>query len=103
MALLIAALGELKDLDVDMPIAQALSLLLIANNEGLSLKELAQKAGVGMASASRYVSSFGKPSKDGAKGFGFVVAVEDPQERRKKIITLTPKGRAFVNKLTGGQ
>lgn len=101
--LLIAALEELRDLDVDMPIAQALSLLLIARNEGLSLKELAQQAGVGMASASRYVATFGKPKKAGAKGYGLVTAVEDPEERRKKIITLTPKGRSFVNKLITGE
>lgn len=101
MGLLIAALEELRDLDADMPIAQALSLLLISKNEGLSLKELAQQAGVGMASASRYVAAFGRPAKPGAKGYGLVTAVEDPEERRKKIITLTPKGRTFVNHLIG--
>lgn len=101
MRLLIQALEELRDLDADMPIAQALSLLLIAKNEGMSLKDVAQQAGVGMASASRYVAAFGRPVKEGAKGHGLVAAVEDPEERRKKIITLTPKGRTFVNKLTG--
>lgn len=99
---LMSALAELRDLDMDMPIAQALSLLLIAKHEGLSLSDLAKKAGVGMASASRYVAAFGKPTKPGAKGFGLAVAVEDPMERRKKIINLTPKGRAFVAKLLGG-
>lgn len=102
MDVLMSALAELRDLDMDMPIAQALSLLLIAKYEGLSLSDLAQKAGVGMASASRYVASFGKPVKPGAKGHGLVQAVEDPNERRKKVITLTPKGRTFVGKLTGG-
>lgn len=99
---LMSALTELRDLDMDMPIAQALSLLLIAKHEGLSLSELAQKAGVGMASASRYVAAFGKPTKPGAKGHGLAVATEDPMERRKKVITLTHRGRAFVNKLIGG-
>lgn len=99
---LMSALTELRDLDMDMPIAQALSLLLIAKHEGLSLSELAKKAGVGMASASRYVAAFGKPPKAGAKGHGLVTAVEDPNERRKKIINLTPKGRTFVAKLIGG-
>ena len=83
-----------------MPISQALSLLLIAKYEGLSLKELANHAGVGMASASRYVSAFSPPKKAGAKGLGLVSAEEDPEERRKKIITLTPKGRSFMNRLT---
>lgn len=101
MDALLQALDALKGLDLDMPIAQAVCLLLIAKNEGISLKDLAQKTGVGMASASRYVSTFGKPLVPGRKGFGFVTATEDPLERRKKVISLTAKGRAFVNQLIG--
>lgn len=100
MGLLVNAFSSLRDLDPDMTIPQALSLLLIAKHEGLSLKELAQHTGVGMASASRYVAAFGRPRKTGAKGFGLVNAEEDPDERRKKVITLTPKGRSFVNRIT---
>lgn len=99
---LIRVLGELKRLDVDMPVAQALSLFIISDREGLSLKELAEHADLGMASASRYVAAFGAPSRRTPKGLGFVSATEDPMERRKKIIKLTPKGRAFVNRLLRG-
>lgn len=100
---LMEALDKLRSLDSDMPLAQAMCLLLIAKNEGLSLKELADKAGIGMASCSRYVAFFGKPNASlGHKpGMGLVVAVEDPMERRKKTITLTGKGRAVINKLAG--
>jgi DNA-binding MarR family transcriptional regulator len=95
------SLEILRGLDSDMPLAQAICLLLIADNEGLSLKDLAEKAGIGMASASRYVAYFGKPHPGlGHKsGLGLVVATEDPLERRKKTITLTAKGRALINKL----
>lgn len=98
---LMRVLREFRALDPDMPIPQAIALLLIGEHEGLSLKELADKVGCGMASASRYVASFGKPVRPGAKGMGLVVAVEDPLERRKKIITLTGKGRVVVNRLLG--
>lgn len=94
-------LEVLRGLDADMPMAQAHCLVLIAKHEGLSLKDLADKAQIGMASASRYVSFFGKPSASGKKGLGLVVAVEDPLERRKKTITLTGRGRAVVNQLLG--
>jgi DNA-binding MarR family transcriptional regulator len=93
-------LSKLREIDSDMPMAQAHCLLLIAKNEGLSLKELADRADVGMASASRYISKFSKPMS-GRKGLGLVIATEDPLERRKKIIELTPKGRAFIETLTG--
>lgn len=89
-----ALLGRLRAVDADMPMAQAYSLLLIARDEGLSLKELAQRAEIGMASASRYVAAF-------SLDMGLVIAKEDPMERRKKIITLTPKGKALIKKILG--
>lgn len=100
---LMKSLEILRGLDSDMPLAQALCLLLIAKHEGLSLKDLAEKAGIGMASASRYVAYFGKPraSLGHKDGMGLVVATEDPLERRKKTISLTAKGRAIINKLGG--
>lgn len=33
------------------------------------------------------------------EGFNLLVAHENPMERRQKLITLTPKGRVFLNKL----
>lgn len=90
-----------RKLESDMPIAQAYCFLLIAQYEGLSVKELAERANIGMASASRYVAEFSKIGGRGREGYGFVDASEDPLERRKKIIKLTPKGKTFVSKLLG--
>lgn len=97
----LALLQRLRQVDPDMPMAQAYCLILIALNEGLSLKELAGKADVGMASASRYVSQFSEASAPGKKGLGLVSAFEDPMERRKKVIKLTPKGKSVVHKILG--
>lgn len=94
---------RLREMSGDMPIAQAYCLLLIALYEGLSLKELAQRADIGMASASRYVSMFSGTARPGEPGLGLVEAVEDPLERRKKIIKLTPKGKTAVSKILGGR
>jgi DNA-binding MarR family transcriptional regulator len=100
---LMQALEVFRTLDSDMPMAQATCLLIIAHNEGLSLKELSEKNGSSMAATSRYVAYFGKPhaSLGHKTGLGLVVATEDPEERRKKAITLTAKGRALINKLGG--
>lgn len=87
----------------DMPISQAYSLLLIARYEGLSVKDLAHRADIGMATASRYVSQFGKTVRPGENGMGLVEAVDDPMERRKKIIKLTPKGKQVIAKLLGAK
>lgn len=89
-------LKKLRHIDNDMPIAQAHMFMLVAEFEGLSLKELAKLADVKMATASRYISSLGTNQILKEPGLGLVEARENPAERRKKIITLTDKGRALV-------
>jgi DNA-binding MarR family transcriptional regulator len=85
-------LSNLREIDPNMPVSEALSLLLIAKYDGISLKDLASKADVGMASASRYVRVF-------SLELGVVTAKEDPDERRKKVISLTPKGKVMIKKI----
>lgn len=94
---------RLRQMSGDMPIAQAYCLLLIAMYEGLSVKDIAERADIGMASASRYVSMFSNWNRPGEAGLGLVEAVEDPMERRKKIVRLTPKGRSAMSKILGGK
>lgn len=85
-------LSNLREIDPNMPVSEALALLLIAKYEGISLKDLASKADVGMASASRYV-------RTNSIERGLVTSKEDPDERRKKVISLTAKGKAVVKKI----
>lgn len=92
LSIALGILSNLREIDPDMPVSEALSLLLIAKYEGISLKDLASKADVGMASASRYVRTF-------SLELGLVTAKEDPGERRKKVISLTAKGKVTVKKI----
>ena len=69
--------------------------------EGMSLTDIAQKVGIGLATASRYIASLGKQNRHREEGLLLVESFEDPMERRKKIIRLTSKGRAVINKLVG--
>jgi DNA-binding MarR family transcriptional regulator len=94
---------RLRQMSGDMPIAQAYCLLLIGRYEGLSVKDIAERADIGMASASRYVSMFSNWHRPGEEGLGLVEAVEDPMERRKKIVRLTPKGKQTMSKILGGR
>lgn len=89
-------------LESEMPLQQLHCLLVISQAEdGLSLTELAQKVGIGLATASRYVAALGKQNRHREEGLFLVEAFEDPMERRKKIIRLTPKGRLAIKKLIG--
>lgn len=85
-------LSNLREIDPNMPVSEALSLLLIAKYDGISLKDLASKADVGMASASRYVRTFSLEQN-------LVTATEDPDERRKKVISLTAKGKSTIKRI----
>lgn len=89
-------------LESEMPLQQLHCLLVISQAEdGLSLTDLAQKVGIGLATASRYVAALGKQNRHREEGLLLVEAFEDPMERRKKIIRLTPKGRIAIQKLVG--
>lgn len=94
---ILRAIAAFRELDPEMPIGQAITLLVIAKYGPLSLKEVAERVDVGMATASRYVAAWGRTIAD--RGFNMVSAVEDPLERRKKIIQLTKRGEAFVSNL----
>ena len=89
-------------IESEMPLQQLHCLLLIAQaDEGLSLTDLSKKAGIGLATASRYVAALGKQNRHREEGLLLVESFEDPMERRKKIIRLTTKGKAALNKLIG--
>ena len=92
----------ISKIESEMPLQQLHILLLIAKaGEGTSLTDLAKEAGIGLATASRYVSALGKQNRHRQEGLLMVESFEDPMERRKKIIRLTEKGRIALNKLIG--
>jgi len=88
-----------RALDPDMPIQYALSFLTLARNEGLSMGEMAQRLGIAQSSASRNVAALSKWHSFGKAGHDLVEAREDPRERRRKLIRLTPAGRQLVDRL----
>lgn len=95
-------LNGIRQVDPEMPLAQAMCLFVIAEkDEGLSLTELSKKVGIGMATASRYVASLNNITRYKTEGLRLVESFEDPMERRKKIIRLTPKGKIALRKILG--
>ena len=89
-------------IDNEMPLQQARCLFIVAtSDEGMSLSDIARKAGIGLATASRYIGALGKINRKREEGLQLLESFEDPMERRKKIIRLTSKGRAVVRRITG--
>ncbi|WP_119679551.1 MarR family winged helix-turn-helix transcriptional regulator [Indioceanicola profundi] len=96
---LVRVLEAFRLLDPDLPIQYALSFLTIAQNEGMSIRDLSERLGIAQSSASRNVAALSKWHSFGKEGHDLVQAEEDPRERRRKIVTLTPKGRTLARHL----
>jgi len=94
-------LEAFRTLDPDLPIQYALSFMTIAQNEGISIGELADRLGIAQSSASRNVAALSRWHSFGKAGLDLVSAQEDPRERRRKVVALTDKGRAFLDALRG--
>ena len=99
VATVVHVLEAFRTLDPDLPIQYALSFMTIARNEGISIGELAERLGIAQSSASRNVAALSRWHSFGKAGLDLVQAQEDPRERRRKIGTLTDKGRAFLEEL----
>lgn len=92
-------LEQFRTLDSEMQMPQAVTLLTIALNEGISLTDLTEKTSQATSSASRNVAALSSHHRAGKPGHGLVLNREDPVERRRKQHVLTSKGKAFIKKL----
>lgn len=97
-------LNVFRDMDPDMPMGQAVSLLLIASGEtreggGLTVTDLSEKGDFALSSASRYMKALGKKDRHGRAGEEVVSDARDPMDERRKVLRLTPKGRRVVDKI----
>lgn len=82
----------------------ALTLLYVARHQdregGVTTSDLSRWLGLPSATASRnsYYWADGTPDMPHA-GYGLMAIHIDPEDRRKRILKLTPKGEAFINQL----
>lgn len=91
-------LRELQKIDPEFPLQYALCLGLIAENEGGSLSDLAEKANYSLSTTSRIVGALSHKRQKG-QAYNLVKVKICPNERRRKEISLTPKGRAIISAL----
>ena len=86
---------ELQKIDPEFPLQYAVCLGEIVLSEGLSLTHLAKKTGLALSTVSRIVGALSKNRQKGTP-FGLVAVKISPQERRKKELYLTTRGRAII-------
>lgn len=89
-----------SEVDSEMPLQMVAVLLTIAAEEDVPMAEVARVTNLSQASISRNVAALGMIHRKKKPGYGLVDAYEDPMERRRKLLRLTPKGRSLINKIT---
>ena len=92
-------IAAIRLLDDSIPVQTVAVFLDIAKNEGISVKDLAEKAGIAPSSASRNVAALSDWHWLKKPGLGVVETQDDPQDMRKKTVKLTAKGKKLVNQL----
>ena len=97
---LLASLDPFLRIRPSMPARCIQAFLLVAENEGLSVGEYAQRAGMSGAMMSRTLLDMGERTRYYQEGAGLVEGEENDRNRREKLYHLTPKGRALLASLT---
>lgn len=83
-----------------MPARCIQAFLLVAQEEGLSVGELAKRAGVSPTTMSRNLLDMTDRDRNYESGAGLVESRENILNRREKLYSLTPKGRALIASIT---
>lgn len=96
---LLAAIQEFRKLDPDMQLPMAASLLIVALKDGVSRTEVMEDLGVAGSTATRNLMGLMEEGRLGRPGHGLVSQRVNPEERRWRMHSLTPEGRAVIRRL----
>ncbi len=91
-------LRELQKIDSEFPLQYAICLAEISMDEGLSITTLSGKTGMALSTVSRIIGALSKFRQRG-EPYGLVDVKISTQERRRKELYLTPKGRSVVRSI----
>ncbi len=94
------AVLQMRELSPTMPLAELQMFLLVAMNEGASLTELCDLADMKKSTGSRYLLDLSEKTRGGSPGYGLVARDVDPDELRRNMYALTPKGRSLLKAMT---
>jgi DNA-binding MarR family transcriptional regulator len=96
---LLAVINTFQVHNPTMPIQVAATFLLVAMNEGKSLRELCELSGVAQSTMSRHLLDLSIRNRRMGPGLGLVKGETDPMELRRKCFSLSPSGHILIQSL----
>jgi DNA-binding MarR family transcriptional regulator len=87
------------ELDPEMQLQTLLTLLIVDMEPGITMTEALKKIGISQAAMSRNAAILGRLYSKGEPGLDMIAATEDPMERRRKVMRMTPKGEKLLAEL----
>jgi hypothetical protein len=84
-----------KELRRDIPAQYINSFALVAENEGLTVNEYAERSGVSKSVMSRHLLDIGDRFRDGKPGFGLVTSRPKIEDNRAHEVLLTERAGAW--------
>ncbi|HPF79061.1 MAG TPA: MarR family transcriptional regulator [Alphaproteobacteria bacterium] len=91
-------LNELTTVDPEFPLQWALVFLEIAQNEGAALKDIAEETGISMSVMSRTIGALSNYRRMG-KPYGIITVKAAKDDRRRKELFLSAKGKKLIERL----
>ena len=73
--------------------------LLVAQEEPIKFLDIEERLGLSNSAVSRTIQALGAVSRKGTQGFGLVTVERDPEEGRRYVALLTPRGRALYRQI----
>lgn len=92
-------IGVFRSEDSEMPVQQMLVFLYVATNEGCTQRDILTALEMASSTASRNIAALSPIHRLGKPGLGLITWVEAAEDRRAKLLFLTPKGRTFAGRL----
>lgn len=78
------------------------TFLLVAQKEDQTVTELAKRADIAVTTMSRILLDMGERNRYLEEGAGLLQSVDNVMNRREKLYSLTPKGRALFASIMKG-
>ncbi len=87
-------------LDREMPGQVVSCFLYVASHDGCHKQAMEQELGLTTSASSRNtdILADGRPGRS-AEGLRLLTKVDDPTDRRKLVLTLTPRGKALAQQM----